>query len=610
MKPFEIEVFDRNLNFRSNTLIDADSFQYSFDMLTKINNVLTLPAAGISIREDPSSGSAGDETIGLSDYIRISTNDITFEGVVKKLEKDGDFLTVTYTDLVHLFDHEVFTDPLEVTQTSIENYIAKLLRLSFVDNPDSSQEIPGLVLYVKSATVGVFDFVDVSKKMAVINILNDLIYPAFTKYLVGLYITFDIENKQIKVDIGRKTEAILKTIELDLPNVLEKNVLIRGTSTEVNKLTIIEDDEAHDFPLHHYYLHTDYTYDTDGSTNRMLPVINDMELVNMNTLTENGYWFANANVLYASDLIELDRALMNSEMGDISSGMLLTQNFIYTARGSGRFNQDYIDTTTGDRTAYYWLVDAAVYKVLDQLPGGQQYRYHWLSGETPDNNIWDDIENAGEGYFWYLAEVFSTAVHHTYHVLENKGNYDGYYHVTLNDAVPTTTGDHTSDPIDCVGWLDCSTHLVVKQDVKITMYATIIGNEGIPSKYELHYVTYSKVTREEYETGLDDYKQSSNYQQDLAAYKNAHLSEILSNYAGSVFGTSKYKNLIELTVEEDDALVDPWTIGAGRHLNIIHKGTSYHSILTGGSYMKGGLIKLVFGMIRIELTKLLNMKGV
>lgn len=611
MKPYNLEIFDRQFNYRSHALIDANEFEHQEDMLTIADNTITLLKTDITIREDPSSGSAGDGTVGISDYVRITTDDHEFSGVIKKLEKEDDKLVITYTDFLSLFNNEVFTDPLEITNSTIENYIAKLLTLSFVSNSDVSQRIPGIEISVKTATVGLFDFVDTTKRMAVINILNDLIYPAFKKYLVGVYVFFKVAEQRIVVEIGRVTSNILGTIDLNLPNVIDKNVIIRGTSNEVNKLIIIDDTEEDDYPSYTYYLHSDYSYDTNGSTNRLLPVINDMELVNIDTLAESGYWTANSGVLFAADLIELDRTLTNSEVSSISAGMSLLASYIYATRGTGKENYDYIGTTTGAATPYYYLETNLISTALEHFPGGTfPDHYTWLAGETPDNNIYDDIEEAGEGYYWYIAEVLTGSSHREYSAQANKGNYDGHYHITISDPIPTTTGDHRSDPIDCSGWVDCSSHDLIKQDVKITLYITIKGNEGVPSVYEFHFVTYSKVDRDEYEAALDEYKNSVTYKNNVAAYKANHLPEILSDYAGSVFGTSKYKNLIELTARADDPMIAPLTIGFGRHMNLIHKGTSYHSVLTGSAILQNGLVKLTFGMIRLELTKILNMKGV
>jgi hypothetical protein len=56
-------------------------------------------------------------------------------------------------------------------------------------------------------------------------------------------------------------------------------------------------------------------------------------------------------------------------------------------------------------------------------------------------------------------------------------------------------------------------------------------------------------------------------------------------------------------------MIDPQRMNIGQIVNITHDGVSYNSILTGKE-VSGGLVKLIFGTIRLELTKILNMKGV
>ena len=59
----------------------------------------------------------------------------------------------------------------------------------------------------------------------------------------------------------------------------------------------------------------------------------------------------------------------------------------------------------------------------------------------------------------------------------------------------------------------------------------------------------------------------------------------------------------------DDTMINPLSMEIGQIVSIIHNGVSYDSILTGKE-IHGGLVKLIFGTIRLELTKILNMKGV
>lgn len=68
-----------------------------------------------------------------------------------------------------------------------------------------------------------------------------------------------------------------------------------------------------------------------------------------------------------------------------------------------------------------------------------------------------------------------------------------------------------------------------------------------------------------------------------------------------------YKQLIELTYAENDRMLQPTTLHIGALADIHYKDTVYRSVLTG--YEKtGGKITLVFGTIRMELTKKLTME--
>ena len=78
--------------------------------------------------------------------------------------------------------------------------------------------------------------------------------------------------------------------------------------------------------------------------------------------------------------------------------------------------------------------------------------------------------------------------------------------------------------------------------------------------------------------------------------------------ADQQFDTDSFNNLIELTVQNDDELVDPENIAIGQIVNIITNGTSYGSILTG--IERSFTTKLIFGNIRLDLTKILKGGGI
>lgn len=588
MKPYEIEIFDRNFNFRANALINPSSFKWQEDLLTTVSNTLTLTDTDITIRTNATDGSVGDRSVALSDYIRISYNSSTC-GVIKKIDKEDNNLIISYTNISALFNLDIYINTVEITRTPIETYIKDRILEAFKNNADTYQNIPGIEVETHTITYGIFDFVNIEDPDVVINILSDLIYPAFNKYVIRTYVSLDVVNKKIKVDIGRMTAAVLMTIESDLPNIIDKNVVIRSTSNETNKLIII-DESTTPYSAYTYYLKTDYTYDTTASSNRILPVVNTVQKVDIDTLAEHSYWtYEKAYVPLASTYIEADRTLSNTELTQLYNSLTLLQSFIHANRHTSTYNF-YLNV----------LYEFMSWIIRNKSPfSSHTYRYF---RDDDGSNIYDDIMERGVGYYTYTYVIHTGSSYRYYDVAANKGSSE--YSFTVG-SFPSTSG-YITEPIDGRAEFAMNYHALIRQDIEVKLYVTLYENEGIPSVYTLHIITWSGASQLEYDTALDDYKQSPTYQQHLAAYKASYLPQILSDYADNIFKTSKYKNLIELTLMESDPITK--NVVYGRVCTIIYKGVSYASLLTGVTILGNGLIKLTFGMIRLELTKILNMK--
>lgn len=74
--------------------------------------------------------------------------------------------------------------------------------------------------------------------------------------------------------------------------------------------------------------------------------------------------------------------------------------------------------------------------------------------------------------------------------------------------------------------------------------------------------------------------------------------------ADKQFDVDSYSNLIELTLDNDDKLILPKNLSIGQLVYVITNGASYGSILTG--IQKSEKTKLIFGTIRLDLTKILK----
>ena len=92
----------------------------------------------------------------------------------------------------------------------------------------------------------------------------------------------------------------------------------------------------------------------------------------------------------------------------------------------------------------------------------------------------------------------------------------------------------------------------------------------------------------------------------VAVEEGASFDSAAGNEAYNRFANLSYSNLIELTVMKGDALVHPETMEYGQEVRIISGGTGYTSILTGREV--GKTVKLIFGTVRLDLTKVLRRK--
>ena len=86
------------------------------------------------------------------------------------------------------------------------------------------------------------------------------------------------------------------------------------------------------------------------------------------------------------------------------------------------------------------------------------------------------------------------------------------------------------------------------------------------------------------------------------------FSQCAQEQATNTFGAIEYSNLIELEVLNDDNLVKPLDIQIGQKVNVLYKGVSYPSILSG--FNRNLTTLLTFGSIRLDLTKLIKTGGI
>lgn len=265
MQPFSVEIFDRSFNLIQHYNVGA--IDYNYDYLSTVENSILVEF---------------NENVQKGDYIRIVNNTDSYFGYISSIavnEAIQGFSEIRFKPFITLFDAPILFDTtLQGSGTSLEQAIADIITAYWINNSDTDENIPGLEVETLTTTSNwTFHITSDQKGLnkAIINFMTSIVRRSLTKYQVGLYAEPDFVNQKVKVSIGVKAQSVFY-IEADLPNVIEKSIIVNETTEDMNKLVIY--DQADLVTNVIYYKHPDGTYDTTDA-NRIVPVIYGMTSV-------------------------------------------------------------------------------------------------------------------------------------------------------------------------------------------------------------------------------------------------------------------------------------------------------------------------------------------
>ena len=265
MLPYNVEIFDRDFNFIMHT--NVKSVDYDEDYLSPEENTVT-----IRYNADVKNSDFIRIWRGNEQYAGVITNVMTGAGVNSALISKN-LMAVTYMPFISLFNIDVLFDTdLQGGNTSLEQYIADTITDYFINNSDTYQNISGLSVATTTNTMGWgFHLTSVveGQHYCVVNFLNTVLVRAMEKYQVRLIFTVDYQNKTIAVSIGKNQLAQI-TIEADLPNIINRSIIIHSNNNDTNKLIVYDMSDVSTSKT--YYLHSDDSYDTTDD-DRVVPVL-------------------------------------------------------------------------------------------------------------------------------------------------------------------------------------------------------------------------------------------------------------------------------------------------------------------------------------------------
>lgn len=287
MKPYNIEIFNRQFELLAHTNVDDIDIEYDYlspddsELVVRLkgfydafSSQAVIPdGGGFRALSIPQLEGLMDE-VGVGAYIRMQRDDTDLFGVITSVETADDPLLTKLGIMpfpASIFSTQIVFDTNQQGTVALETVLANIITAGWISNADTLQNIPNLSVTTTSSTVAWgMNLKSDTEGMhhCVIDFYDVLIRRALEEYGIAIQTSVDWANDSIELTIGKVVGT--QTIEADLPNVFDKTFLINESSKNTNKLNVY--DIANYSTIITYYKHTDGTYDTTND-NRLYPVV-------------------------------------------------------------------------------------------------------------------------------------------------------------------------------------------------------------------------------------------------------------------------------------------------------------------------------------------------
>lgn len=288
MKPYNIEIFNRQFELLAHTNVDDIEIEYDYlspndsELIVRLkgfydtfSSQAVIPEGGGFLRalSIPQLEGLMDD-VGVGAYIRMQRDDTDLFGVITSVETADDPLLTKLGIMpfpAAIFTTQIVFDTNQQGTVALETVLANIITAGWISNADTLQNIPNLSVTTTSSTVAWgMNLKSDTEGMhhCVIDFYDVLIRRAVEEYGIAIQTSVDFANDSIELTIGKVSGT--QTIEADLPNVFEKTFLINESSKNTNKLNVY--NTADYTTVITYYKHTDGSYSTTN-TDRVYPVV-------------------------------------------------------------------------------------------------------------------------------------------------------------------------------------------------------------------------------------------------------------------------------------------------------------------------------------------------
>ena len=256
MTRYRVEVYDPDFNYISYGAVSSKDIK--IDYLVDEVSTVTVPAI-ISAH--------------TNDYVAVRQDGrIYVYGVVSDVAYGQNTTTISFIHFMSKLNVDILEDPTVFDTTSAEEWIHNRL-IDLYDGSDTFQNLHGfsctyttqtMIKYVRSTEPE-------EGEVALENInLFSFVQEMLTKYDIILTWTVNFAAKTIACSIGKIDTDSVWNMKLGLADTPDFSIDIHSIEGAYNKLKYYNEADVTDTVT--YYLHSDGTIDTDGTTDRLTPV--------------------------------------------------------------------------------------------------------------------------------------------------------------------------------------------------------------------------------------------------------------------------------------------------------------------------------------------------
>ena len=264
MRQYNVDIFDRGLNFLVNDVVSVNRIDDDY-ISSKANTIEIKPTS----------------LVKAGDFIRLQNDSTNFFGVITDAAPGEKLTSITYKSFITIFDESILfntknqgTD-VNVSHPTLEQTLYNYINAAYISTSDTYQRLP-ITVTIASGTqtarwsLGILPDTETGQ-YAIVKLYSDLIVEALKKYGVGITVTPSFSAKKINLVIGKHTEKF--KIDGNLKNVNVATLKYNDKPTGINKLIVYNSNNYGENVT--FYVHPDRSWDVNDQ-DRISPVFKEV----------------------------------------------------------------------------------------------------------------------------------------------------------------------------------------------------------------------------------------------------------------------------------------------------------------------------------------------